>query len=72
MIAKEEAITRFKEIVGAKGDLGQLADSQFIEHLAIFASWALRQAIFYTERKHQEGFRSTATNKSSILAHVEG
>jgi hypothetical protein len=71
MISKTEAIAKFKEIIGTKGTWGQLAASQFVEHLAIFMSWALRQALWAIERAFQEFFRSTAMNRSSILAHVE-
>lgn len=70
MISKEEAIAKFKEIIEAKSEW-QLADSQFIEHLAIFASWALREGLWEVERAYQEFFRSTASTRASILAHVE-
>ncbi|MFH1984772.1 MAG: hypothetical protein ABIL58_23270 [Pseudomonadota bacterium] len=71
MIDKATAVAKFKEILGTKGAWGQIAESQFVEHLAIFASWALRQALWVVERAFQEFFRSTASARSSILAHVE-
>ncbi len=71
IISKETAVAKFKEILGAKGTWGQIAESQFGEHLAVFASWALRQALWEIERSFQEFFRSTASVRSSILAHVE-
>lgn len=71
MISKDEAIAQFKQILGVKPGWAKLAKSQFIEHLAIFQSWALRDALWKLERMIQEFFLSTAMNKASILAHVE-
>lgn len=71
MISKEEAFERFKEIIGDKPVWQYLLKSQFLEHLSNFQSWALRQALFETERAVQEFFLSTALNNSSILAHAE-
>lgn len=71
MISKEEAIAQFKQILGDKAGWAKLAKSQFVEHLAVFQSWALRDALWKVERMIQEFFLSTAMNKASILAHVE-
>jgi len=71
MISKEQAIERFKEIIGDKPIWTYLRKSQFLEHLSIFQSWALRQALWENERNLQEFFLSTALNRSSILAHME-
>jgi hypothetical protein len=71
MISKDEAIEQFKSLLGVKGDWAQIADSQFVHHLAVFASWALRQALWKIERSYQEFFRSTAATRPAILAHVE-
>jgi hypothetical protein len=71
MISKDEAIAKFKEILGTKAAWVQIGKSQFIEHFAIFQGWALRSALWAVERVLQEFFLSTALNKSSILAHVE-
>jgi hypothetical protein len=71
MISKDEAIAKFKEILGTKAAWEQIGKSQFVEHLAIFQGWALRKALWAAERTLQEFFLSTALNRSSILAHVE-
>lgn len=71
MISKNEAIDQFRQVIGQKASWLKLMGSQFIEHLAIFVSWALREALWRLERLHQEFFLSTALNRSSILAHVE-
>jgi hypothetical protein len=71
MISKDEAIAQFKSLLGPKGSWAQIADSQFVHHMAVFSSWALRQALWKIERSYQEFFRSTAATRPSILAHVE-
>lgn len=71
MITKQEAIDQFKSIIGTKATWVRLAKSQFVEHMAIFLSWALRSALWAVERAKQEFFLSTAVNDSSVLAHVE-
>jgi hypothetical protein len=71
VITKEEAITRFKEILMTKASWKTLAKSQFVSHLAIFVSWVLRESLWKIERTYQEYFLSTALNDASILAHVE-
>lgn len=71
MITKEEAIQKFKEILLVKPAWRTLSKSQFVNHLAIFMSWALREALWRVERNFQEYFLSTALNDASILAHVE-
>ncbi len=65
------AVERFKAILEAKTSWASLAGSQFVEHLAVFASWALRAGQFAVERARQEFFTSTAINRSSIIAHAE-
>ncbi len=71
MITKDEAVAKFKEILTAKASWRTLSKSQFVNHLAIFMSWVLREALWKIERVFQEYFLSTALNESSILAHVE-
>jgi hypothetical protein len=71
MISKEEALEQFKAILEGQPNWGVLSDSQFIEHLSVFQSWALRHALFSVERATQEFFLSTALNESSIRAHAE-
>ena len=71
MITKEEAIQKFKDILLAKPAWRTLSKSQFVNHLAVFMSWVLREALWKIERTFQEFFLSTALNEPSILAHVE-
>jgi hypothetical protein len=71
VISKEEAASRFRQIIGQKASWLRLMGSQFIEHLAVFVSWCLRETLWRLERLNQEFFLSTALNRSSILAHVE-
>jgi hypothetical protein len=71
MISKDEAIAKFQEIIGAKEDWKLMIKSQFVKMLAVFQSWALREALWKVERTVQEFFLSTALNRASILAHVE-
>ena len=71
MITKEEAIQKFKDILLVKPAWRTLSKSQFVNHLAIFMSWALREALWKIERTFQEYFLSTALNEASVLAHVE-
>ena len=71
MITKEEAIQKFKDILLVKQAWRTLSKSQFVNHLAVFTSWALREALWKIERTFQEYFLSTALNEASVLAHVE-
>jgi hypothetical protein len=71
MISREEALQKFKEIVGSAESWEQLLQSQFTSHISLFQSWALREALFKTERVLQEMFLSTAINESSIRSHAE-
>jgi len=71
MISKEGAIAKFKEILEGEANWEMLKDSQFVDHLSVFQSWALRQGLFNIERSMQEFFLSTALNESSIRAHAE-
>ena len=71
MITKEEAIQKFKDILTAKPTWKTLSKSQFVNHLAVFMSWALREALWKIERVYQESFLSTALNDASIMAHAE-
>jgi hypothetical protein len=71
VITKEEAIQKFKDILLAKASWKTLSKSQFVNHLAVFMSWALREALWKIERTFQEYFLSTALNEASVLAHVE-
>ncbi len=71
MIGKDEALQKFKDILTGMADWAILKGSQFMEHLSVFQSWALRSALWEVERAKQEFFASTALNRSSLLAHVE-
>jgi len=71
MFSNEEAIEKFKEIIGQKEGWQYLKDSQFVNHLSVFVSWALRASQYGSERALQEHFLSTALNHSSILAFAE-
>jgi hypothetical protein len=71
MITRDEALQKFKDILGNKPAWLLLKLSQFINHLSIFQSWALRDALFKVERAEQEFFLSTSINDASVLAHTE-
>lgn len=71
-IDDQTAHDEFKRILTSLPGYERLTDSQIIEGMSLFQSWALRQAIWRIERAHQEGFISTAVNRSSVLAHSEG
>lgn len=71
MISKQEALEKFKEIIGDKESYRLLLQGQFIDHLSIFQSWALRQSLWEIERNLQEYFLSSALNRSSIVAHAQ-
>jgi len=71
VITKEEAIQKFKDILLAKPAWRTLSKSQFVNHLAVFMSWVLREALWKIERTFQEYFLSTALNEASVLAHAE-
>ena len=71
MISTQDCIDQFKSLIGSTGSWAKLVKSQFVEHIAIFQSWALRSALWRVERAVQEFFLSTAINDSSIMAHAE-
>jgi len=71
IITKEAAIQKFRDILSVKTAWKILAKSQFLNHLAVFMSWVLREALWKIERTYQEYFLSTALNASSIRAHAE-
>jgi hypothetical protein len=71
VITKAEAIQKFKDLLLVKPTWRTLSKSQFVSHLAVFMSWALREALWKIERTFQEFFLSTALNEPSVLAHVE-
>jgi hypothetical protein len=71
-IDEQAAHDEFKRILTGLPGYERLTDSQIIEGMSLFQSWALRQANWRAERAHQEGFISTAVNRSSVLAHAEG
>lgn len=71
-IDEQTAFDEFKRILTGLPGYERLTDSQIIEGMSLFQSWALRQANWRTERAHQEGFLSTAINRASVLAHAEG
>jgi len=71
VLSNDEAIAKFKEIIGSAETWQNLKDSQFVNHMAIFQTWALRDAQYRAERAIQEFFLSTALNQSSIQAQAE-
>lgn len=71
MYTVDEGIEKFKEILSDSTTWNSLVDSQFVEHLATFVAWTLRQAQWEVERAKQEYFASVALNASSIMAHAE-
>lgn len=71
MISKQEALQKFKDILGEMSAWLLLKRGQFIDHLSVFQSWALRDALWKVERAEQEYFLSTAINEASISAHTE-
>jgi len=72
MISVQDAIDQFKAIIGTGASWVRLAKSQFVDQIAIFQSWALRDALWKVERAKQEFFLATAINDSSVRAHAEG
>ncbi len=62
---------KFKEILAASSSWRTLVGSQFVDHLATFVGWCVRDGQFKVERGKQEFFLSTAINDSSIFAHAE-
>ncbi|MGP9633785.1 hypothetical protein ACT3R7_12030 [Halomonas sp. AOP43-A1-21] len=71
-IDEQAAHNEFKRILTGLPGYERLTDSQIVEGMSLFQSWALRQANWRSERVHQEGFLSTASDRSSVLAHSEG
>ncbi|WP_028325823.1 hypothetical protein [Desulfatirhabdium butyrativorans] len=71
MLSNDEAIAKFKAIIATLPEWQNLTDSQFVNHMAVFQAWALRDAQYRAERALQEFFISTALNRSSIAAHAE-
>ncbi|MDX5979547.1 hypothetical protein [Vreelandella alkaliphila] len=71
-IDEQTAHDEFKRILTSLPGYERLTDSQIVEGISLFQSWSLRQANWRAERAHQEGFLSTASNRSSVLAHSEG
>lgn len=71
MFSNDVAIAKFKAIIGEKEGWQYLKDSQFVNHLSVFVSWALRASQYGSERALQEQFLSTALNQYSILSHAE-
>lgn len=70
-LTTKEAVDKFRQILSDSPAWAKLEESQIIEHLAIFSSWALRSYLFRAERNRQEAFLSTAINRSSVLAGAQ-
>lgn len=70
-LTEKDAFEEFKRILSSLPGYDKLQDSQIIEGMSLFQSWALRQASWRAERAHQESFISTAINRSSVLAGAE-
>ncbi|EOG7744647.1 MULTISPECIES: lipopolysaccharide biosynthesis protein BplA [Vibrio] len=68
---KAEARASFTDIIRKKPVLEPLADSQVMQGINTFQNLALEYAIHKLERAVQEGYLSTAYNRSSILALAE-
>ncbi|CCO46640.1 BplA [Vibrio nigripulchritudo SOn1] len=68
---KSEARASFTDIIRKKPALEALADSQVMQGINTFQNLALEYAIHKLERSVQEGYLSTAYNRSSILALAE-
>jgi len=56
VLSNDEAIAKFKEIIGSAETWQNLKDSQFVNHMAIFQTWALRDAQYRAERAIQVVF----------------
>lgn len=70
-LTEKDAFEEFKRILSSLPGYDKLQESQIIEGMSLFQSWALRQASWRAERAHQESFISTAINRSSVLAGAE-
>ncbi|MCC8380448.1 hypothetical protein [Xenorhabdus sp. PB30.3] len=68
---KTKAIASFTDIIRKKPALEALADSQVLQGINTFQNLALEYALHKLERANQEGYLSTAYNRSSILALAE-
>ena len=68
---KAEARASFTDIIRKKPVLEPLADSQVMQGVNTFQNLALEYALHKLERARQEGYLSTAYNRSSILALAE-
>ncbi|MBT2909448.1 lipopolysaccharide biosynthesis protein BplA [Vibrio anguillarum] len=68
---KAEALASFIDIVRKKTTLEPLADSQVMQGINVFQNLTLEYALHALERANQEGYLSTAYNRSSILALAE-
>lgn len=68
---KAAARASFTDIIRKKPSLEALADSQVLQGLNTFQGLALEYALHKLERAQQEGYLSTAYNRSSILALAE-
>lgn len=68
---KAAARESFTDLIRKKPNLEALADSQVMQGLNTFQGLALEYALHKLERAQQEGYLSTAYNRSSILALAE-
>ncbi|EOW9480323.1 lipopolysaccharide biosynthesis protein BplA [Vibrio cholerae] len=68
---KDEARASFIDIIRKKPVLEPLADSQVLQGINVFQNLTLEYALHALERANQEGYLSTAYNRSSILALAE-
>lgn len=71
MILADNVAEKLKALLSQNPSWKNLANSQFVEHLAIFMGWMLEDAAFKVERARQEAFIGTALNRSSLVAHAE-
>lgn len=71
-IDEDSALEEFKRILISLPGYERLEDSQIVEAMSLFQSWALRHANWRAERAYQEAFLTTASSRSSVLAHAEG
>lgn len=71
MLTVEAAVAKFRAILDGFPAWDRLKKSQFITHVAVFCSYALRAALWAVDRAEQEFFLSTAVSRWSIWAHAE-
>ena len=67
----EQIQTKFKQILSSKPSWQGLENSEIVALFSEMVAWTTQTQLFEIERGRQESLRSTAMNRSSILAHAE-